>query len=125
MYQNLPDFKDDSFVHKEIRDDQAAKQELLSRDSGTASLERKMVCIAAKSNYKIEDVQKMPMRKMIMLLGVIQDAMDYEITKTGLMSGMVSLKKGQTIEHWIYKTDRGLYGPAIDAEAYKSQIQNT
>ena len=50
--------------------------------------------------------------------------MDYEITKTGLMSGMLSLKKGQTIEHWIYKKDHGLYGESVDAGSYKAKIQN-
>ncbi len=124
MYQNLPDYKDDSWVDREVREDQAAKQEILSKGSGKASLERKMVCIAAKSNYKIDEIKSMSMRKMIMLLGVIQDAIDYQVTKTGLMSGFVSLKKGQTVDHWIYKQDEGLYGKAVDANAYKSQIQN-
>lgn len=124
MYQNLPDFKDDSWVEKSIRDDQAEKNKLASKDSGTASLERKMLCLSAKSNYKIDEISNMSMRKFIMLLGIIQDAMDYEIQRTGLMSGMVSLKKGQKIEHWIYKVDEGLYGKAMDSADLVKKINS-
>lgn len=124
MYQNLPDFKDDSFVNKEIREDQAKARELRNKDSGTASLERQMLCVVAKSSYKVEEIYDMTMRKFIMLLGIINDAIEYQITKTGLSSGFVTLPKGETIEHWIYKKEEGLYGKAVDADAYSSKIKN-
>ena len=124
LYQNLPDFKDDSWVDKAIRDDQAAKNEIMSRDSGHATVERKILCICAATSYKIKDVYEMSIRQFISLLGVVNDLVEYKITKTGLMSGMVSLKKGQTIDNWIYKRDKGMYGTSVDADALTQKINS-
>lgn len=123
MYQNLPDYKDDSWVDKAIRDDQAAKNELKSRGSGTASLERKIIGVCTNMHWKIEEVMNMTIRKFLMILGMIDDIMNYQITRTGLMSGFASLPKGETIEHWLYKKDEGMYGRAMDADSYVSQIK--
>lgn len=124
MYQNLPDYKDDSWVDKAIRDDQAAKNELKSRGSGTASLERKIIGVCVNTHWKIEEVMNMTIRKFLMVLGMIDDIMNYTITRTGLMSGFASLPKGETVEHWLYKKDEGLYGKAMDMDTYTSQIKN-
>ena len=124
MYQNLPDYKDDSWVDKAIRDDQAARNELKSRGSGTASLERKIIGVCVNTHWKIEEVMNMTIRKFLMVLGMIDDIMNYTITRTGLMSGFASLPKGETVEHWLYKKDEGLYGKAMDMDTYTSQIKN-
>lgn len=122
IYQNMPDYHDDSWVHPEIRADQAKKQEILAKKDGPtmANLERKIVCVAAKSAYKIDEIYNMSMRKFIMLLGVIDDAITYETTRVGLMTGMVSHKG--PIDHWVYKKDKGMYGSAVDADSYVGQI---
>ena len=125
MYQNLPDFKDDSWVDKSVRDDQAAKAELLSRNQGEASLERKMVGLCIHTVYKLSEVCDLTTRKFLQLIGMIDDILDYTATKQGLMSGMVSLKKGATLEHWLYKkkTD-SIYGAAKSADSYINAIKN-
>lgn len=122
MYQNLPDYKDDSWVDKAVRDDQAARAELKSRGSGTATLERKIMGVCANTHWKIDEVYSLSIRKFLMILGMIDDIMNYTITRTGLMSGFASLPKGETVEHWLYKKDEGMYGKAVDAESYKGQI---
>ena len=50
------------------------------------------------------------MRKFLILLSAIDDAMNYECTRIGLMTGMVSMK--EPVEHWIYKKETDLYGPS-------------
>lgn len=122
MYQNLPDYKDDSWVDKAVRDDQAARAELKFRGSGTATLERKIVGVCANTHWKIDEVYSLSIRKFLMILGMIDDIMNYTITRTGLISGFASLPKGETVEHWLYKKDEGMYGRAMDAESYKGQI---
>lgn len=124
LYQNLPDYEDDSYVDKEIRDDFALKAEMQSRHSGRASLEQKIICVCAKSSYKIEEIYNMSIRKFTMLLSTINDAMEYQITRTGLMSGMVSLKDGKEIDHWIYKKKKSLYDSAVDAQEFTNKINN-
>lgn len=124
MYQNLPDYKDDSWVLAELREDQRLKSELLMKKNGgavSATLEKKMVCVSAKSCYKIEEIYNMSMRKFIVLLASIDDAMTYECDRIGLMSGLVTSKT--PLEHWIYKKDKSLYDAAVDAESYKGQIE--
>lgn len=123
MYQNLPDYKDDSWVDPVLREDQREKERLIAQKNkiGNATLERKIVCVCAKSNYKIEEVYKLTMRKFIMLLSVIDDAMTYETTRMGLMTGLVSSK--EPIEHWVYKRDdQDLYDNAVDAGSFKDKI---
>lgn len=122
LYQNMPDYRDDSWVHPEVRADQAKKQQILAKKNGPtmASLERKIVCVAAKSSYKINEIYDMSMRKFIMLLGIIDDAITYETTRVGLMTGMVSHKG--PIDHWVYKKEKGLYGEATSLESYAGTI---
>lgn len=123
MYQNLPDYKDDSWVDPDMRADQAEKQRLLAKknNAGTATIERKIVCVSAKSCYKIEDIYKLTMRKFLILLSAIDDAMNYECTRIGLMTGMVNMK--EPIEHWIYKKEPDdLYGDAVTLDDIKKEI---
>ena len=93
-----------------------------ARHSGRASLEQKIICVCAKSPYKIEEIYDMSIRKFTMLISTINDAMEYQITRTGLMSGMVSLKDGKEIDHWIYKKKKSLYDSAVDAQDFTSKI---
>lgn len=124
LYQNLPDYKDDSFVDKAIRDDQAAKAELQARGQGTASFEDKIIAVALLTNYTIEQIYELSLRKFLQLFSMANELMEYKILKQGLQSGFVSLPKGKTLDHWLYKKDEGLYGKAVDADAYASQIRN-
>lgn len=128
LYQNLPDYKDDSWVDKAIRDDEAAKAEIMSRQNGgaEASLERKIVGLCVNLGYTLEQTENLTMRKFIQLLGMIDDVMNYKITKQGLMSGLVSLKDGSSIEHWLYRKESdSMYGKAVDASAYVSQLSQS
>jgi hypothetical protein len=120
LYQNLPDFQDDSWVNREIREDQKAKQELLSKDAGTASVEKKIVSIAAISSYKVEEIFDLPIRKFILLLTSIDDAMTYVTNRIGAMTGFSKPKA--PLEHWIYKKQKSMYGEAVDAQAFKNTI---
>lgn len=124
LYQNLPDFKDDSWADKAIRDDQAKRAEILSKDSGKASLERKMLCVVASTGIDISKIYDMSIRKFTALLGVINDYTEYKSTKVGLMSGMVSLKKGQKIDHWIYTKEKSDAEGVVDSEAFTQQFKN-
>lgn len=122
MYQNFPDYQDDSWVDPEIREDQRQKQELLAKQGsgGTATLERKVVAISSQTNYKIEEVYNLPMRKFITLLELIDAVITYQADRTGMMSGMVTFKK--PLEHWLYQKRKSMYGEAVTQDAYTQQI---
>lgn len=123
MYQNLPDYKDDSWVDPDVKADQEEKHRLLAKKnkSKDPGIEKKIVCVSSQTCYKIEELYKMSIRKFLMLLTAVDDAMTYQSTKIGLMTGMVSLK--EPLEHWIYKNEQDdLYGSAVDAGEFKNKI---
>lgn len=125
MYQNLPNYKDDSWVHPAVRADEAARAELIAKKNPvSASLERKILCVAAKSSYKIEEIYDMPMRKFIAFLEVIDDALNYEIEKSASMSGLVKFEK--PVEHWVYKKiETDIYGEAVSLQTWTNGIQES
>lgn len=122
LYQNFPDFKDDSFVNKEIREDEEEKQSLLAKQNGnaSASLEKKIVCVSSRTPYKIEELYDMPIRKFLMLFQAVDDFITYSTNRIGQMTGMVSSKIEN--EHWVYKKDRDLYEKGVDLDYYTGQI---
>lgn len=124
LYQNFPDYQDDSWVNEEIREDQRLRRELLSKNSkeANATLEKKIVCVAAATGYKLEDLYKTSVRKFLMLLTTVDDMITYQANRIGLMTGMVKTK--QPIEHWIYKPTKSLYEGYRDMNEYTSTIQS-
>ena len=71
---------------------------------------------------KIEEIYNMTIRKFLMLLSAIDDAMNYECTRIGLMTGMVSMK--EPVEHWLYKSEKSMYGSAVTSDDYQSKIKS-
>lgn len=123
MYQNLPDYKDDSWVDIEVRKDQEETRKLKAKASkvGSASLERKMVCMAVKTGFFLDDIYKLSIRKFLMMFSAMDDLINYETARIGLMTGMVSSK--EPLEHWIFKNEEDdIYGKAVDAGAFKDMI---
>lgn len=117
LYQNLPDYYDDTYVVKELRDDEKRKQEMLSKNSGSATLEEKICAVAFQTGMSLEDVQNLPIRKFMIFSKQVNDYTEYLSAKIGLMSGMVKLKDGQTIDHWLYhKQDNNRYGANVSAD---------
>ena len=123
MYQNLPDYKDDSWVDIEVRKDQEETRKLKAKASkvGSATLERKMVCMSVKTGFFLDDIYKLSIRKFLMMFSAMDDLINYETARIGLMTGMVSSK--EPLEHWIFKNEEeDIYGKAVDAGAFKDMI---
>lgn len=126
MYQNLPDFKDDSWVDIEVRKDQEETARLRAKKNkaGSASLERKICCMAVKMSVSLDYVYSLTIRKFLMMFSIMDDLINYETTRIGLSTGMISTK--EPIEHWVFKPESDdLYGVGVDAQAFKDQITST
>ena len=116
LFQNLPDYRDESWVDPSLKRDRELKLELERKQNDVhATTEQKMVCLSIATNYKLDEIRDMPVRKFTMALSAVDDLINYQITKLALMTGLVSLPKGKTLEHWIYKQDKDMYG-----DTYKS-----
>ena len=79
------------------------------------------MCVAAKTSYKMDELYNMPIRKFLMLLTAVDDAMQYEATRVGMMTGMVSMKEPP--EHWIYKKETDVLGDVYKSiDDFKSEM---
>ena len=117
MYQNLPDYFDDTWIDPDLRADHAAKMELQHKKNPVSTTtELKLLAVVASTNYKLEEVYNLTIRKFILLLQLIDDKLTYTTTRIGMMSGMVSFKEPP--EHWLYKKETDVYG-----DSYKSMDQ--
>ena len=117
MYQNLPDYFDDTWIDPDLRADHAAKLELKAKNNPvTTTTELKMLAVVAGTSYKLEEVYNLTIRKFVSLLTMIDDKINYTATRVGMMSGMVTFKEPP--EHWLYKKETDVYG-----DAYKSVDQ--
>ena len=127
LFQNFPDYRDDSWVDPAIKKDYQEKLKVQAARSGgaTASVEEKVVALSMSTNYKFDELFDMTIRKFTMMLRMVNDKIDYTIMKTGLTSGFSSLPKGQTLEHWLYKKEKDMYGDSYrDAESLHNEVNN-
>lgn len=116
LYQNFPDYQDDSWVDPEIKKDYEERMRLERKQNDVhATLEEKIVCLAVATGFRFQDIYDMSIRKFTMSLQRVDDLINYKIMKQAVSSGFAQLPKGKNIEHWIYKPDRDMYG-----DAYKS-----
>ena len=111
LYQNFYDYADDSWVDPEIKRDHDERMRLEQQKNDVhASIEKKVVCLSIATHYTFAEIYDMTIRKFTMALATVDDLINYKITKQAVLSGFVSLPKGQTIEHWIYKPNKDMYG---------------
>jgi len=116
LYQNFYDYVDDSWVDPAVKRDHDERVRIeQERNDVHASIEKKVVCLSVTTNYKVEEIYDMPIREFTLALATVDDLINYKIMKQAVSSGFVSLPKGQTIEHWIYKPNKDMYG-----DSYKS-----
>lgn len=125
MYQNLPNYKDDSWVNLEIRQDQSERIRLATGNKNlSASLEKKLVCVMASTHYKLEDILQLSLRKFLMLLDTVDDLVNYATERVGRMAGLNKFKGD--LEHWIYKpSNSNLYKGAVTLDSLKNKINNS
>ena len=113
LYQNFYDYVDESWVDPAVKRDHDEKLRLEQKKNDLhASIEKKVVCLSIATNYKFDEIYNMPIRKFTLALNTVDDLINYKIMKQAVMSGFVSLPKNQSIEHWIYKPNKDIYGDA-------------
>ncbi len=113
LFQNYPDYRDDSWVDPALKADYEAKMELERKNNDLhATIEKKVVCLHITTSNKIDEIWNMSIRHFTMALTAVDDLINYKIIKSASMSGFVSFPKGYTIEHWIYKPEKDMYGNA-------------
>jgi hypothetical protein len=116
LYQNFPDYQDDSWVDPAIKADYEERMKLeRAKNDVHATIEKKIVCLAITTSFSLEYIYDMSIRKFTMALATVDDLINYKIMKTASLSGFVQWPKDKPIDYWIYKPYRDMYG-----ENYKS-----
>ena len=116
LYQNFYDYADESWIDPAVKRDHDEKMRLeQQRNDLHASIEKKVVCLSITTPYKIDEIYDMSIRHFTLALATVDDLINYKIMKQAVMGGFASLPKGKTIEHWIYKPNKDIYG-----DSYKS-----
>lgn len=111
LFQNLPDYRDESWVDPALKKDREKKLEMERKQNDLhASVEKKVIALSISTNYKLSEIWDMPVRKFSMALTTVDDLINYQITKLVYMTGLVTPPKGKSLEHWIYKYDKDMYG---------------
>ena len=116
LFQNFPDYRDDSWVDADVKRDFEEKMKMEREKNDTyATIEQKVTALSISTNYKYDDIWSMSIRRFTMALGLVDDLINYKIMRTAVSSGFVSLPKGKSVDHWIWKPYKDMYG-----DAYKS-----
>ena len=111
LFQNLPDYRDESWIDPALRADREERMKLEKQQNDVyATTEEKVVCLSISTCYTFEQVYAMPIRKFTMALSTVDEKINYQITKLAVMTGLVSLPKGKTLDHWIYHRNKDQFG---------------
>ena len=126
LFQNYYDYADESHVDPDIKKDHDEKMRLQQMKNDVhATIEKKVTCLTITTNYKYDEIYNMSIRRFTMALATVDDLINYKIMKQAVSSGFVSLPKGKTIEHWIYKPIKDLYGDAYKSmDEVENQVSN-
>ena len=111
LFQNFPDYVDDSWVDRDLKRD---RDERIKLEQGLydvhATIEQKVVCLSITTNYKFAEIYDMSIRKFTMALAKVDDLIKYKLLKQAQYSGLAQFPKDFKIDHWIYKPNKDMYG---------------
>lgn len=111
LFQNFPDYVDDSWVDPELKKDRDEKMRLEQQMNDLhASIEQKVVCLSISTQYKFAEIFDMSIRKFTLALAKVDELINYKLLKQAQYSGFASFPKDFKIEHWIYKPNKDMYG---------------
>ena len=120
MYQNYVEY-DDTYVNPDIKAAYDEYWRVKNKDIIMPNLEERMADTTAMTGLCKKDILDMTYREFEMVFNAAREKLEYQINKTGEMSGMVKFKN--PIEHWIFKRKKSKYeGVFTDYGEFKKKI---
>lgn len=100
--QNCIDSIDET-ISKELRDEMLKAEEYRMRQSANkiGSIEDQMICVLISTCLKLDDIYNLTIRKFSKILQRVDHKLHYEIYLSAQMSGMVTFKDKDAIQHWM------------------------
>ncbi len=117
----------DDTIQKELRDEMLAAEEYKLKQNANkiCSLEEQMICVLISTPLKLEDIYKLTIRKFNKVLQRVDHKLHYEIYLSAQMSGMVTFKDKNAIQHWmndLSKQDR-FSDVKVDMDAMRNKVE--
>lgn len=122
--QNLIELPDET-ISAELRDSMEETRRFREKMSGMVppTLEDLIVCVVISTGLKVEDVEKLSIRKFGQLLQRIDAKLHYQIYLTSAMSGFTEFKDKSVLKHWMSGVEKDKWEDTmIDVETMKGKI---
>lgn len=104
-HYNILDYDGDKYIDPNLKKDLELKKQLESKNYTSPSLEKQLVGVSISSPYHIEELKEnVTLRKLSLMLKMIDSQRTYYAQIQGKMSGMVEFKTPPT--HWLYGDDK-------------------
>lgn len=97
---NILDYDGDKYIDPDLKEELEIKARLQNKDYTSPSLEKQMVCVCAGTGYTLEELKKISIRKLTLLLRTVDAKASYYAQVQGAYSGMVKFKSDPI--HWIF-----------------------
>lgn len=120
MYQNIYDYSDD-YVNPEIKEAMEEYYKIVNKGMIDPELEDKIAALTAMTGLMKRDILTMTWREFQNVFSVSLSKLDYQISKTAELSGMVKFDK--PIKHWVYQRQQDKYKDAFTSyDKFKKKI---
>lgn len=104
-HYNILDYDGDKYIDPNLKKDLELKKQLESKNYTSPSLEKQLVGVSISSPYHIEELKEnVTLRKLALMLKMIDSQRTYYAQIQGQMSGMVEFKTPPL--HWLYGNDK-------------------
>lgn len=106
-HYNILDYDGDKYMDPNLKKDLELKRQLEHKDYASPSLEKQMVGVSISSPYRVEELkEKVTLRKLALMLKMIDSQRTYYAQIQGQMSRLVEFKNGSQPVHWMYGNDK-------------------
>lgn len=121
--QNILDYDGDKYIDPDLKEELQIKAEMKNKDYTAPTLEKQIICVAIGTGYSLEYLQEISMRKLSLLLRLIDNKETYYAQLQASLSGMVKFPEG-SIKHWIFTDDkRNLKDEITSLDAFKDKFK--
>jgi len=103
--QNILDYDDDIEMDADLKEELKLKNKLQNKDYTAPTLEKQLLCVGISTGYTLDYLHTIPIRKLSMMLRLVDRKNSYYAQLQASMSGMVEFKEG-SIKHWIFTDDK-------------------
>lgn len=120
--QNILDYDSDIYIDPDLKEELALKSKMKNQDYTSPTLEKQLVCVSIGTGFTFEYLNQVTMRKLSLMLRLIDRKNTYYAELQASMSGMVKFPEG-SIKHWIFTEDRrNIKDELTDLDTFKNKF---